>query len=70
MHSSINVKQYSLPCKNGGYEKPRSSHYMNPQMNQANKPSNNILRADVEVNNYSALQQGSLSERNYEQLKA
>lgn len=70
MHSTLDVKQCSLPCKNGGDEKPRLSHYMNPQMNYANKPSNNINRADVEVNNYSALQQSSLSERNYEQLKA
>ena len=69
MHSSINVKQYSLPCKTGGDERASLSHYMNPRINHAIKPSNKIHRLDVKVNNYSTLQQSSLSERNYEQLK-
>ena len=51
------------------YEAPKSSNYVNLQMNRTNKPSTDINLTESEIGSYAALQHNDLSQNNYEQLK-
>ena len=68
-HNIQYVNSNSLPCINVGYEAPKSSHYVNQQVNRTNKPSTDINLTESEIGSYAALQHNDLSRNNYEQLK-
>lgn len=70
MYSTPHVIPENVGSTNSGDKVPRSSHYVNQQMNTANNPSNYINLPDNKIDGYAKLQQIDLSKSNYEQLKA
>ena len=70
MYSTPHVKPDNVPSTNSGDKVPRSSYYVNQQMNTANNPSNYVNLPDNKIDGYAKLQQIDLSKSNYEQLKA
>lgn len=68
-HNTPYVNSNSLSCINGEYEAPKSSNYVNLQMNRTNKPSTDINLTESEIGSYAALQRNELSKNNYEDLK-
>lgn len=69
MHAMPHVKSYNLPSMNGGNEVTKSSHYVNQQINWANKRYSYINLAETEIDSYTTLQGTDLSKDNYEQLR-
>lgn len=69
MHDTSYVNSNNLTCMNVGYEVPKSSHYVNQQMNRPDKPSSYINLTESKIGSYAALQHTYLSNNNYEQLK-
>ena len=69
MHAMPHVKSYNLLSMNSGNEVTKSSHYVNQQINWANKRYRCINLAETEIDSYTTLQRTDLSENNYEQLQ-
>ena len=69
MHDTPYVDFNNLTCMNVGYEVPKSSYYVNQQINRTDKPSSYINLTESTMGTYAALQHTDLSNNNYEQLK-
>ena len=69
MDNTPYVNSSNLPYMNVEYEVPKSSHYVNQQMNRTNKPSSYINLTESKIGSYAALQHTDLSKNSYEQLK-